>query len=80
MIYGVYNLQNHQVCMPVDPQAPPSEENVRLAYAPTNPREFSTLALQMAHILKPQGAAPEKPVSGNGRAEVLADAGANLDT
>ena len=53
VLYGVYNLHNHQVTMPVDPNAPPSDENVQLAYAPTNPREFNTLAIQMAEILKP---------------------------
>ena len=49
----VYNLHNHQVTMPVDPQAPPSDGNVHLAYAPTNPREFSALAIRMAEILRP---------------------------
>ncbi|HVU86804.1 MAG TPA: carbonic anhydrase [Pirellulales bacterium] len=53
VLYAVYSLHNHQVMMPVDPQAPPSDENVRLAYAPTNPREFNALAIRMAEILKP---------------------------
>jgi carbonic anhydrase len=52
VLYGVYNLFNHQVSMPNNPQAPPSDSNVRLAQAPTNPREFQTLARQMAEILK----------------------------
>jgi carbonic anhydrase len=53
VLYGVHNIRNHQVCMPVDPTAPRSDENVRLAHAPTNPKEFHALAIQMAQILKP---------------------------
>jgi carbonic anhydrase len=53
VLYGVHNIRNHQVCMPVDPMAPRSDENVRLALAPTNPREFHALAIQMAELLKP---------------------------
>jgi carbonic anhydrase len=56
VLYGVYNLLNHQVSMPNNPQAPPSDANVRLAHAPTNPREFQALARQMAEILKDGGA------------------------
>src|SRR6185312_7245345 len=56
VLYGVYNLFNHQVSMPNNPQAPPSDANVRLAHAPTNPREFQALARQMAEILKDGGA------------------------
>jgi carbonic anhydrase len=52
VLYGVYNLFNHQVSMPNDPFAAPSDKNIHLAVAPTNPREFSTLAIQMAGILK----------------------------
>ena len=52
VLYGVFNLKNHQVCMPVDPGAPVAPENVHLAYAPTNPRDFRTLAVQMAEILR----------------------------
>ena len=53
VLYGVYNLFNHQVSMPNNPLAPPTDQNVCLAHAPTNPREFRSLALQMAEILKP---------------------------
>ena len=52
VLYGVHNIRNHQVCMPVDPTAPRSDENVHLARAPTNPKEFQALAVQMAQILK----------------------------
>jgi hypothetical protein len=53
VLYGVYNLRNHQVSMPFDPCAPLSDENVSLASAPTSPREFRNLALQMAEFVKP---------------------------
>src|SRR5690606_34327300 len=46
VLYGVHNIRNHQVCMPVDPRAPRADENVRLALAPTNPREFHALAVR----------------------------------
>jgi carbonic anhydrase len=52
VVYGVHNIRNHQVSMPVDPDAPPRDENVRLAVSPSNPMEFHTLAVQMAEILK----------------------------
>jgi carbonic anhydrase len=58
VLYGVHNIRNHQVCMPVDPRAPRSDENVRLAQAPTNPREFHALAVQMAELLKHRLVAP----------------------
>ena len=38
--------------MPVNPNQPMAPENVNLAYAPTNPKEFNVLAVQMAEILK----------------------------
>jgi carbonic anhydrase len=56
VLYGVHNIRNHQVCMPVDPSAGRNDENVRLALAPTNPREFQQLATRMAEILLPQAA------------------------
>ncbi|WP_092056276.1 carbonic anhydrase [Planctomicrobium piriforme] len=52
VFYGVHNIRNHQVCMPVDPNAPRSDDNVRLAHAPTNPTEFHALAVQMAELLR----------------------------
>ena len=51
VVYGVFNLTNHQVNMPVNPNLPVSPEQVNLAFAPTNPREFTTLAIRMAEIL-----------------------------
>ncbi len=75
VLYGVYNLFNHQVSMPNDPLAPPTDPNVRLAHAPTNPREFQNLARQMAEILKPRPDDRES-LDGNGKvpiASVAAD-------
>jgi carbonic anhydrase len=57
VLYGVHNIRNHQVCMPVDPWARRADENVRLAIAPTNPKEFHTLAVQMAELLRDRPAA-----------------------
>jgi len=57
VLYGVHNIRSHQVCMPVDPAAPFSDSNVRLAHAPPNPKDFHTLACQMAEILLPKGGA-----------------------
>jgi carbonic anhydrase len=54
VLYGVHNIRNHQVSMPVNPRAPRSDENVRLAHAPTNPTEFRALAREMAELLKPK--------------------------
>ncbi len=61
VLYGVHNIRTHQVTMPVIPDVEVKDENVKLAIAPTNPREFSALAIQMATILKPKarGASPE---------------------
>ena len=52
MLYGVYNLFNHQVMMPNDPFSVPNAQMVHLAHAPANPREFAALGIQMAEILK----------------------------
>jgi carbonic anhydrase len=57
--------------MPVDPTLPPMDDNVHLAQAPTNPREFHALAVQMAKILDmsrdrrmPEIASPKFEVDG----------------
>jgi carbonic anhydrase len=55
-LFGCYNLFTHQVSMP--PQsfrvaANDSTPHVNLAYAPTHPREFDVLALQLAELLRP---------------------------
>lgn len=61
VLFGCYNLHTHQVSMP-----PASfrlahedvERPVNLAYAPTHPREFDAMSIQMAELLFP-GAAPK---------------------
>jgi len=78
VLYGVYNLSNHQVMMPNNPTAPPADSNVQLAHAPTNPREFQSLARQMAEILKDGAASdpdlPYRAAAGHGNGEPAAAA------
>jgi carbonic anhydrase len=64
VLYGVFNLKNHQVSMPVDPGAPVSAENVHLEYAPSNPREFKDLANRMAEILRGKALGSDHLVAG----------------
>jgi carbonic anhydrase len=55
-LFGVYNLFTHQVSMPPQNFRTAVEDrqpHVNLAYAPTHPREFDHLAVQMAEILSP---------------------------
>ena len=54
VLFGVFNLHNHQVSMPVVPDAPVADENVHLSHAPTNPKDFKALSIQMAQLLKPR--------------------------
>jgi carbonic anhydrase len=53
VLYGVYNTRTHKVSTPVDSSRPIPEQEIRLAYAPTNPKDYSTLAAQIARTLKP---------------------------
>ena len=53
VLYGVFSLHNHQVSMPVNPRAAIEPENVNLAYAPTNPREFNTIAVRWPNCSNP---------------------------
>jgi carbonic anhydrase len=71
VLYGVYNMFNHQVSMPNNPLAPATDHNVRLAQAPANPREFQSLARQMAEILRPESRNLE-PAGANGLAMIPA--------
>jgi carbonic anhydrase len=57
VLYGVFNLNTHQVSMPVNPAALACDDNVNLVYAPQNPREFRNLAVRMAEILHPDAQA-----------------------
>jgi carbonic anhydrase len=53
VLYGVYNLSTHQVTMPPEPLAGPSNQLTNLAHAPTNPHEFTSLAIQVAEKFLP---------------------------
>jgi carbonic anhydrase len=66
VLYAVFSLHNHQVSMPVNPRAPIAPENVNLAYAPTNPREFYTIAVRMADLLRPTFVAPARALENMG--------------
>jgi carbonic anhydrase len=52
--YTVYNTRNHRVSMPFDPSGIEAPENVHLALAPTNPRDFTNLAVAIATSLLPR--------------------------
>ena len=76
VLYGVFNLNTHQVSMPVNPTARACDDNVNLVYAPQNPREFKTLAIRMAQILHPdshESAGANGPaIGGAGASEPIA--------
>ena len=54
VLYGVYDVRTHQVCMPIHPGEPPDAEHVHLAVAPAHPREFEALAAEMAASFRPR--------------------------
>ncbi len=60
VLYGVYNLYSHTVCMPPDPRARDANTSTNLSHAPTNPRDFSALAIQMAERLRSSGSGEPK--------------------
>jgi carbonic anhydrase len=66
VLFGCYNLFTHQVCMPPDPLARAIESQTHLALAPTNPRDFNNLAIQMAEKYLPY-ARQALPPEANGR-------------
>lgn len=57
VLFGVYNLFTHHVSMP-PAHLGSGESKVNLAYAPTHPREFDQLAIEMAARLRPANVAP----------------------
>jgi carbonic anhydrase len=69
IFYGVFNLHNYQVTMPVDPLAPFSPRNGNLANAPAGPEEFHDLAVRMAEMLKGRSAELESPPQSHGKHE-----------
>jgi hypothetical protein len=56
-LFGYYNLFTHQVSMPPQTDCVATDASasrrVNLAYAPTHPREFDKLAVQLADLLRP---------------------------
>jgi carbonic anhydrase len=66
VFYGVFNLLNYQVTMPVDPLAPFSLRNGNLADAPAGPEEFHNLAVRMAEILREKSAEDGSPTHSHG--------------
>lgn len=52
VLYGVYDTRTHRVCVPVDPMLPHVDQVIRLEHAPTNPRDFSAMAVELAQRLK----------------------------
>lgn len=53
VFYGIYDLQTCQVGLPHSPLAHASDQDARLAPAPTDPHAFHSLAVQMAEVLRP---------------------------
>lgn len=65
VLYGVYNLFTHRVSLPLHPGAGANDLDVLLSYAPTNPREFNTLAIHVSEFLKEKyfnDAKPDFPI------------------
>lgn len=67
VLYGVYNLFTHMVSMPPPGVHMAEPLGPNLAWAPTHPREFDLLAIEMAERLRE---IPEQPAAdgGNGQA------------
>jgi hypothetical protein len=52
VLYGVFNLANHRVSSPGRQHDAANNGTAGLAYAPTNPRVFKALALELAESYK----------------------------
>jgi hypothetical protein len=48
VLYGVFNLFNHRVVSPARINKSAGDNAAGLAFAPTNPRDFKTLAIELA--------------------------------
>lgn len=53
VLFGVYDIKTHQVCMPVRPGQSSSLDDINLAYAPSHPREFDQIAGEIAALMRP---------------------------
>ena len=54
VFYTVYDTRNHRVSMPFDSAGTGPAVGINLARAPSNPREFLALAIEIAKTLKPE--------------------------
>jgi carbonic anhydrase len=76
VLYGVYNLFTHKVSMPNELHPGAGDIGTHLAMAPTNPREFSAVAVQVAkRMLQNQRASHPAAVviKANGQADESRD-------
>jgi carbonic anhydrase len=84
VLYGVYNLFTHQVSMPNELLKGTLDPGTHLAMAPTNPREFTAVAVQVARRMlqnrHSSQAAAGGVITGNGRAESEAEAETESDS
>jgi carbonic anhydrase len=53
VFYGVYDTRTHKVGLPADINGPIRDREILLSPAPTNPRDFSALATQLARVYQP---------------------------
>jgi carbonic anhydrase len=57
VLFGVYDIRTHQVCMPLHPPEVLDPANVNLARAPGHPRDFDQLAVEVVTARRP----PDRP-------------------
>ncbi|MDG3006217.1 carbonic anhydrase [Paludisphaera mucosa] len=57
VLYGVYDVRVHQVCMPTLPYERSNADHVNLAHAPRRPEELAALAREIVTAFKPGNAA-----------------------
>jgi carbonic anhydrase len=77
VLYGVYNLFTHKVSTPLQ-SSKSMDVHTNLAYAPTNPRDFNTLAIEVAKHLRDNALAEGRqaaldPQPGGNNAAIAAD-------
>jgi carbonic anhydrase len=76
VLYGVYNLFTHTVTMPSALLNETADPGTHLAIAPTNPREFTAMAVQVARRMlqnSQAGGVPSVATNGQGLARTEAE-------
>lgn len=53
VLYSIYDTRTHRVNMAFDPESASGPEGIHIAHAPTNPRDFASLAVKIAKTLQP---------------------------